>query len=90
MIDLPKAGNGVARSDEPFDSASVESYTINHAKTGTDAVFIGRNSAGERVSGNADLSHEATKALFEGGQPFGAQLSVTRDAQGRNIGQVAE
>jgi acetyl-CoA C-acetyltransferase len=86
---LPKADHAVPRSDAPFDSATVESYTINHAKTGSDAVFIGRNAAGERVVGNADLSDEITRAAFESGEPFGAKLAVTQDERGRNIGRVA-
>ena len=86
---LPDADNGVPRSHAPFDSASVESYTINVTKKGADAVWIGRNDAGERVVGNADLTHEPTRAAFEGGSPFGARLSVTRDERGRNIGRVA-
>jgi acetyl-CoA C-acetyltransferase len=85
---LPKATDGVKRSSDPFDSATVESYTINHAKGGSDAVWIGRNAAGERVVGNADLTHEPTRAVFEGGEPFGLQLTVTRDERGRNIGRV--
>ncbi len=86
---LAKASNGLARNDETFDAATVESYTINYSKSGSDAVFIGRNEAGERVVGNADLTHEATRAAFESGEPFGAKLSVTRDDRGRNIGQIA-
>jgi acetyl-CoA C-acetyltransferase len=85
---LPKATDGVKRSSDPFDSATVESYTINHAKGGSDAVWIGRNAAGERVVGNADLTHEPTRAVFEGGEPFGLQLTVTRDERGRNIGRL--
>ncbi|AWW73653.1 acetyl-CoA acetyltransferase [Erythrobacter sp. KY5] len=86
---LQKQDNGIARSDQPFESARIESYTINHSKSGSDAVWIGRNEANERVVGNADLSHEPTRSLFEGGQPFGATLSITRDTRGRNIGRVA-
>lgn len=86
---LAKATNGVPRSDAPFDSATVESYTINHSKSGSDAVWIGRNDAGERVVGNADLTDDATRAAFEGGEPFGAKLTVTRDERGRNVGRVA-
>ena len=85
---LAKAADGVPRSDEPFESATVESYTINHVKSGSDAVWIGRNESGERVVGNADLTDEATRAAFEGGEPFGAKLAVTRDESGRNIGRV--
>ncbi|MEL6876784.1 MAG: acetyl-CoA acetyltransferase [Pseudomonadota bacterium] len=85
---LPMADDAVSRGEEPFDSATVESYTINHAKTGSVAVWLGRNADGERVSGNADLSDPATRAAFEGGQPFGAKLSVTQDERGRNIAKV--
>lgn len=85
---LPKAEDGIARSTQPFDSATVESYTINHTKKGSDAVFIGRNADGERVIGNADLSDAATAAAFTGGEPFGARLTVTQDERGRNIGRV--
>jgi acetyl-CoA C-acetyltransferase len=89
VAELPKADDAVVRGAAPFDSATIESYTINHTKKGRDAVFIGRNDAGERVVGNADLSHELTRKIFEGGEPFGARLSVKRDDRGRNIGQVA-
>ena len=85
---LAKADNGVPVSSAPFDSATVETYTINNAKSGSVAVFIGRNDAGERVCGNADLSHEPTRAAFEGGEPFGLRLSVTRDETGRNIAKI--
>lgn len=85
---VPDADNGVARSNEPFDSATIESYTINFTKKGADAVWIGRNDAGERVVGNGDLSHKATRTAFEAGNPFGAKLAVIRDERGRNIGRV--
>ena len=85
---LAKSKDAVAVSAVPFDSATVESYTINNAKTGSVAVFIGRNAAGERVCGNADLSHEATRAAFESGEPFGARLLVERDERGRNVGRL--
>ncbi len=87
--ELPMAKDAVRGSEAPFDSAVVESYTINHSKKGSDAVFIGRNAAGERVVGNADLSDAATRETFEGGQPFGAKLTVSRGDSGRNIGRVA-
>jgi acetyl-CoA C-acetyltransferase len=86
---LPIADNGVPFSEEPFDSATVESYTINYSKAGSDAVFIGRNASGERVVGNADLDDARTRELFESGEPFGAKLTVTRDERGRNIGKLA-
>jgi acetyl-CoA C-acetyltransferase len=40
------------------------------------------------VVGNADLNDDATRAAFEGGEPFGAKLTVTRDERGRNMGRV--
>jgi acetyl-CoA C-acetyltransferase len=86
---LPMANDAVPRSDAPFGNATVESYTINHSKSGSDAVFVGRNAAGERVCGNADLGDETTRALFESGEPFGAKLSVIQDERGRNIGRLA-
>ena len=89
VAELPRATDAIPRSAEPFDSATVESYTINHGKSGSDAVFIGRNTAGERVVGNADLTDGTTRAAFEGGQPFGAKLTVSCDERGRNIGRVA-
>lgn len=85
---LPMATDAVPRSDAPFDQATVESYTINHGRSGSDAVWIGRNAKGERVCGNADLGDEATRSLFEGGEPFDAVLSVEQ-VDGRNIGRVA-
>ena len=85
---VPMAQDRVARGDEPFERATVESYTINHGKTGSNAVFIGRDPAGRRVVGNADLSHDATREAFEGGEPFGVKLAVTRDTNGRDIGRI--
>lgn len=85
---LPPADNAVSRSDKTFDSATVESYTINRNKKGDVAVFIGRNADGERVCGNADLDDEVTAAVFEGGEPFGVKLAVIQDNRGRNTGRV--
>ncbi len=85
---LAKATDAVPVSTAPFDSAMVETYTINRSPKGDAAIFIGRNAAGERVCGNADLTDPATTATFEGGAPFGAQLAVVRDERGRNIGRV--
>lgn len=85
---LSLANNGVSRSDAPFDSIVVESYTINHTRSGSVAVFIGRNDAGERVVGNGDWEHEPTRTLFESGEPFGAKLSVSRDDRGLNVARV--
>ncbi|UAB78819.1 acetyl-CoA acetyltransferase [Erythrobacter sp. SCSIO 43205] len=86
---LAKASNGVPVCKGDFSEALVETYTINRNKGGDVAVFIGRTPEGERVAGNADLSDEPTRALFEGGEPFGERLTVTRDGQGRNIGRLA-
>ena len=80
---------GISRASDAPRGVTVETYTINHAKTGSDAVWIGRNERGERVCGNADLAHEPTRALFESGEPFGAKLQVTQDERGRNIGRLA-
>lgn len=87
--ELPQDHNGIVRADGTYDKAIVETYTISHSKAGSEAIFIGRNPDGERVCGNADMSHEPTRALFESGEPFGAKLTVTRDDRGRNIGRVA-
>ncbi|EAQ28995.1 acetyl-CoA acetyltransferase [Erythrobacter sp. NAP1] len=89
VVKVPKTANGIARSDQPFESATLESYTINHSKSGSDAVWIGRNADGERVVGNADLADEATRRIFESGEPFGAKLAVIRDERGRNIARIA-
>jgi acetyl-CoA C-acetyltransferase len=86
---LPMAENAVPLASEPGTRATVETYTINHAKSGSDAIFIGRNPAGERVVGNADLSDDATREAFEGGEPFGMALALERDERGRTIGRVA-
>ncbi len=86
---LPLADDAVSVSAEPFDSATVETYTINNSKSGSVAVFLGRNSKGERVCGNADLADDRTGAAFEGGDPFDLTLRVERDERGRNIGKVA-
>ncbi|MBV7265069.1 acetyl-CoA acetyltransferase [Erythrobacter sp. WH131] len=85
---LSMADDAVPLGTGPFENAIVETYTINNAKTGNVAVWLGRNEAGERVCGNADLSHDTTRKLFEGGDPFGAKLAVHQDSKGRNIGRV--
>ncbi len=86
---LPKAHDATPFSAAPFDHATVETYTINRSPKGDQAIFIGRNAAGERVCGNADLTDPATAAAFEGGWPFGAQLTVVQDDRGRSIGRMA-
>ena len=85
---LPVADDAVPMASPPFDNATVETYTINRDRKGDVAVFVGRNQAGERVVGNADLGHNATRAAFEGGEPFGLTLTLTQDERGRNIGRV--
>ncbi|MEL7199593.1 MAG: acetyl-CoA acetyltransferase [Pseudomonadota bacterium] len=85
---LAKADDAVARSSEPFDTATVESYTINHSKKGPTAIWIGRNDWAERVVGNADLSDDATRKAFESGEPFGAQLEVFQTDKGLNLARV--
>jgi len=86
---LPEARDQVALGASGFERATVETYTINRTKKGDIAVWIGRDESGGRVTGNADLSDEATRAVFEGGEPFGDTLTVTRDDKGRNIGRLA-
>ena len=86
---LPKAKDQVSLGASDFERATIESYTINRTKKGDTAVWIGRDESGGRVTGNADLSDEATRAVFEGGEPFGDTLTVTRDDKGRNIGRLA-
>ena len=85
---LPMASDAVATSDAPFESATVETYTINHGRKGSQTIWIGRNALGERVAGNADMTDGKTKALFESGDPFGVELTVTQ-ADGRNVGRAA-
>ncbi|MEL7219400.1 MAG: acetyl-CoA acetyltransferase, partial [Pseudomonadota bacterium] len=67
---LPIADDNVPLANDSSGEAIVETYTINNTKSGSVAVFIGRNSLGERVVGNADLSHEETRKIFESGEPF--------------------
>jgi acetyl-CoA C-acetyltransferase len=86
---LDKATNAEAVFAGEFGEAVVETYTIERGKKGDRAIFIGRTPEGERVAGNADMSDEPTAKLFEGGEPFGAKLAVTRDERGRNIGRLA-
>lgn len=89
FIDLGEEEGGEPRSFTPHESVTVETYTINRGKKGDTAIYIGRNADGERVCGDADLTHDPTAAVFEGGDPFGAKLSVKQDERGRNIGRLA-
>lgn len=86
---VPSASDAVPLHEGAFDTAIVESYTINHTRKGSDAVFVGREPGGARVVGNADLNDEATRAAFEGGEPFGVTLAVSQDDRGRNVGRIA-
>ena len=65
--------------------AKIETYTINHTKQGAQVIWVGRDEAGYRIAGNADLDDEATRLLFESGAPFGADVVVTRMSDGRNL-----
>jgi acetyl-CoA C-acetyltransferase len=86
---LPKASDRVPLAKGEVESATVETYTINRGPKGDEAIVIARNAAGERVILNADLADPATAAAFEGGEPFGLALAVTRDERGRNLGRIA-
>jgi len=86
---LPKATDKVPVAKGPVEAATVETYTINRGPKGSDAIFIGRSDAGERVVGNADLGDPTTAAAFEGGAPFGVRLALTQDERGRTLGRVS-
>ena len=86
---LPKATDKVPVAREPVNAAVVETYTINRAPKGAEAIFIGRSDAGERVVGNADLTDAATAEAFESGEPFGKRLALVQDERGRVVGRIA-
>ncbi|MEM7689831.1 MAG: acetyl-CoA acetyltransferase [Pseudomonadota bacterium] len=86
---LPEARDQVALGSSEFERATVETYTIHRTRKGDEAIWIGRDESGGRVAGNADLTDEATRELFEGGEPFGASLVVKKDDRGRNIARLA-
>ncbi len=88
FVKLPDADNAVPAAAPDCERAQVETYTINHTKLGSEAIFLARDEGGARVCGNADLSHEATRVAFEGGEPFGLTLALSRDDAGRTIGRV--
>lgn len=88
VASLPMAQDAVPLATSPGERATVESYTINHSKAGPDAIFIGRNASGERVIGNADLTHEPTRQVFESGAPFGVELVIETDTRGKTIGRI--
>ncbi|MDJ0979018.1 MAG: acetyl-CoA acetyltransferase [Erythrobacter sp.] len=86
---LPEAEDAVPLGSAQVELATIETYTIHHTKKGAEAIWIGRDESGGRMAGNADLNDEATRAVFEGGEPFGDTLRVSRDDRGRNIGRLA-
>lgn len=85
---VPNSRYKAVVSNAPFDSARVETYTFLTTSKGKRAIFFGRNERGERVMGNGDMGHEPTRALFEGGEPFGALLSIERQESGLNLGRL--
>ncbi|MEM6857497.1 MAG: acetyl-CoA acetyltransferase [Pseudomonadota bacterium] len=85
---LPEADDAVPLGGDDFELATLETYTIHHTKKSAVAIWIGRNEAGRRVAGNADLEDAATRALFEEGQPFGASLRVSHADDGRKIARA--
>lgn len=86
---LPKAADAVPFAADAGEEAIIETYTINRSPKGDQAIFLGRNAAGERVCGNADMADTATAAAFENGEPFGIKLALTKGEGGRIIGRIA-
>ena len=91
-IDLPRQPAAVPKAVGEQDRLTVETYTIVESPPGTDtgprAIVLGRNATGERIAANADLDDSETRALFEGGAPFGAPLRLSRAEDGRTIGKL--
>ncbi len=85
---LPLADEGVPAASEIPAMATVETYTINRSKHGAVAVFVARDAQGHRVIGNADLADAATAKAFEEGQPFGLELQLQADDNGRVLGRL--
>ena len=85
---VPNSRNAVPYSAEPFDTCTVETYTISMTKRGPRIMVVGRNEFGERVVANGDYEDELTREVFEGGEPFGDTLRVTRNEKGLNIGRI--
>ncbi|MEM1195996.1 MAG: acetyl-CoA acetyltransferase [Pseudomonadota bacterium] len=83
---VPLAG---ALAGEGAAAATLETYTIETTKSGPRSVWIGRGEGGGRLAGNADLTDEATRAAIEGGEPFGARLTVMRAEDGRTLARIA-
>mgnify|MGYP001791909970 CR=1 FL=1 len=80
---LAEAKDAVPLGAADCTRAELETYTISHTKSGSKAIWIGRDEAGCRVAGNADLDDARTRDAFERGQPFGARLNVARSDDGR-------
>ncbi|USA39419.1 acetyl-CoA acetyltransferase [Pelagerythrobacter marinus] len=91
-IDLPRQPAAVPKAAGDQDRLTVETYTIVESPPGTEAgpraIVLGRNAAGERIAANADPDDSETRALFEGGAPFGAPLRLSRAEDGRTIGKL--
>lgn len=86
----------VPQAPEPLDSApegtvTVESYTwaVGRESDKIRSSIIVRTANASRALISPDYEDEPTRALFERGEPFGAQLTVRQDKSGRNIGRVA-
>ncbi|MEL6487634.1 MAG: hypothetical protein AAFQ13_10900 [Pseudomonadota bacterium] len=86
---LPEADDAVPLGSEDFEVATLEIYTLHHTGKGVAAIWIGWDEAGGRVAGNVDLEDAATRAVFEGGEAFGASLRVSCAEDGRTIARVA-
>jgi len=75
-------------SNDPFETATVETYTFLTTSKGRRAIIFGRTEKGKRVVCNGDMEHGPTRALFESGEPFGAHLSIERKENGLNLGRI--
>ncbi len=75
----------------PIGLVTVESYTWAPGKERDSIInsVIVRTENGARALIRADHMHAPTRALFEGGEPFGAKLNVIQNESGQNIGRVA-
>lgn len=79
-----------AKAAQPGDRLTVESYTIAESRTGPVGIVLGRDSGRARVAANADLAHGPTRALFEGGEPFGVRLALSPAGDGRVLARVPD
>ena len=76
------------KAREPSDALTVETYTVAESRHGPVGIVLGHSDAGEHVAANTDLADDATRALFEGGEPFGARLVLSRSDDGRSLARV--